>query len=259
MKIETNTVQSIDRAIYILELLSTHTDGLALTEISKSIDLHKSTVHRLLLTLIHHGYVSQNAQTQHYHLSLKMFEIGSRMIENIDLPKVARPYLELLSQLTNEVVHVVIPDGSDIVYIDKVESDNNIRMHSRIGAKSPMYSTSAGKAMLAFLPESKVKEVWDKSNIEKKTPNTITVYEELLERLKKVKMDGYALDEEENEDGIQCVGAPIFDYKNNIVGAISISGPAMRVTYDFIDKFKDQLLTYSHQISKELGWKGNVL
>ncbi len=162
--------------------------------------------------------------------------------------------MEKLRDLTNEVVHLVIPDGTDIVYIDKMESDNNIRMHSRIGARSPLYSTSAGKAMLAFMPESKVKEIWDNSTIIQRTPNTVTEYNDLLKVLEKVRNDGYALDEEENEPGIRCIGAPVFTYNGDVVGAVSISGPTLRVTHETIETFKTHILKYSILISREMGY-----
>lgn len=255
MKDSINTVQSVDRTIAIMELLSTHQDGLGLTEVSQLIGLHKSTVHRLLLTLIHHGYVSQSQHNQRYHLSIKMFEIGSRIIDRMELLKVARPYIEAIRDVTNEVVHLVIPDGTDMVYIDKVESNNNIRMHSRIGARSPLYSTSAGKAMMAYWPEPKVREVWEASEIIQRTPNTVVVYDELLKVLEKVREAGYALDEEENEFGIRCIGAPVFNYRNDVIGAVSISGPTIRVTCEVIDAFKEHLLKYTRLISNEMGYR----
>ncbi|MBV1757357.1 MAG: IclR family transcriptional regulator [Dethiosulfatibacter sp.] len=255
MKDTINTVQSVDRTINIIEVLSNHRDGLGLTELSQIIGLHKSTVHRLLLTLISHGYVSQNPQNQQYHMTIKMYELGSRVIDSMDLSKVSRPYLKALRDATNEVVHLVIPDGTDIVYIDKMESNNSIRMHSRIGARSPLYSTSAGKAMLAYLPESRIREIWDASDIIQRTPNTVVKYDQLLVVLEKVRENGYALDEEENEPGIRCIGAPIFNHKGDVIGAISISGPTMRVTPEVVETFKEHILKYTRLISQELGYR----
>jgi DNA-binding IclR family transcriptional regulator len=249
-----HTVQSVDRTIKIIEVLSNYRDGLGLTELSHLIGLHKSTVHRLLMTLIHHGYVIQNPENQKCHLTIKIYELGSKVIDSMDLSKVARPYLIALRDLINEVVHLVILDGTDIVYIEKMESDNSIRMHSRIGARSPLYSTSAGKAMLAFLPESKIHEIWDASDIVKRTPNTVVEYDKFIAVLEKVRENGYALDEEENEPGIRCIGAPIFNHKGNVIGAISISGPAMRVTPEKVETFKEHILKYTRLISREFGY-----
>lgn len=254
MKDTISTVQSVDRTIKIIEVLSEHRDGLGLTDLGNIVGMHKSTVHRLLQTLIYNGYVKQNPQNQHYHLTIKMFELGSRVIDGMDLHKIARPYLESLRDLTNEVVHLVIPDGTDIIYIDKVESNNSIRMHSRIGARSPLYSTSAGKAMMAYMPESKVKEIWFASDIIQRTPNTVVEYSQLLKVLEQVRENGYALDEEENEPNIRCIGAPIFNYHGNVVGAVSISGPTMRVTLEAIETFKEHILKYTLLISRELGY-----
>lgn len=255
MKETISTVQSVDRTIAIIELLSEYQDGLGLIEISQRLGLHKSTTHRLLLTLIHHNYVCQKQQDQKYRLTIKMFELGGRIIEGMDLQKVAKPYLEALKNLTNEVVHLVVRDGTDMIYIDKVEPNNNIRMHSRIGARNPLYSTSAGKAIMAFIPEREVKKIWDNSDIVKHTPNTVTDYKKLLKVLETVRQEGYALDDEENESGIRCIGAPIFNHLKDVVGAISISGPAIRVTYEKLEEFKDYIKKHSKKISSELGYR----
>ncbi|AOY76064.1 IclR family transcriptional regulator [Clostridium formicaceticum] len=249
------TVQSVDRALSILEVLSDYEEGVGITEISSKIDLHKSTVHRLLVTLICKGYVEQNPSTNKYKLTLKLLELGNKLIDKMDILSVAKPYLQQLTEITNEVVHLVVREGIEIVYIDKVESDNKIRMHSRIGSRSPMYCTSVGKAMMAYLPEEEVEKIWEASEIKKFTQYTITELQEMKETLKKVREVGYALDEEENELGIRCIGSPIFNHNGEVCGAISVSGPTMRVTKETIENFKNYILEYSSKISKELGYK----
>lgn len=248
-------VQSVDRALSIIEVLSDYEEGIGITDLSLKIDLHKSTVHRLLVTLINKGYVEQNPNTNKYKLTLKLFELGSKSIEKMDLRSVAKPYLQQLMELTNEVVHLVIKEGTDIIYIDKVESNNKIRMHSRIGTKSPMYCTSVGKAIMAHLPEVEVERIWKNSDIKRFTEYTITDLDIMKKNLEEIRKNGYALDEEENELGIRCIGAPIFDHTGNVCGAISISGPTIRVTKEKIDLFKNYILTISKNISKELGYR----
>lgn len=248
-------VQSVDRALSILEVLSDYEEGMGITEISSKIDLHKSTVHRLLLTLIKKGYVEQNPNTNKYKLTLKLFELGNKSIEKMDIRAVAKPYLQQLKELTNEVVHLVVREGAEIVYIDKVESENKIRMHSRIGTKSPMYCTSVGKAIMAYLPEEDVENIWQAIEIRRFTEYTITDLKVMKETLKRIREEGYALDEEENEIGIRCIGAPIFNHTGEVCGAISISGPTIRVTKEKIDNFKNNILIVSDKISKELGYR----
>lgn len=252
-----DVVQSVDRSLTILELLSNYNEGLGVTEISGMVNLHKSTVHRLLGTLIYKGFVIQDSSTNKYKLSLKLYELGSKRIENADILKSSRPYTEKLMNTVNEVVHLVIRDENDIVYIDKVEADNTIRMASTIGRRSPLYCTSVGKAMLAYLSDEEIIAVWNNSKIEKKTKYTITDLEVFKRELKEVKEKGYAVDNEENELGVRCIGAPVFNHNGYIEGAISVSGPTIRVTRDRIEEFANEVKKYAQLISNELGYRGN--
>ncbi|SET66568.1 transcriptional regulator, IclR family [Natronincola peptidivorans] len=250
-----DVVQSVDRALSILETLSDYEEGTGIKEISDKIDLHKSTVHRLLLTLIKKGYVEQNADTNKYRLTLKLFELGNKQIEKMDILSIAKPYLKQLMEAANEVVHLVVREGSEIIYIDKVESENKIRMHSRIGTRSPMYCTSVGKAIMAHLSEKEVEKIWEASDIKRLTEYTITDLDTMKNTLEEIRQQGYALDEEENELGIRCIGAPIFDHKGEVCGAISISGPTIRVTKESILTFKEYIVDYSKKISNGLGYR----
>jgi len=204
-------VQSVERTLTIVELLSDYNDGLGITDISNGVELHKSTVHRLLGTLIYKGYVTQDADTNKYRLTLKFYEIGNKRVENIGILEASKPYTKALMQSINEVVHLVVRDGIDIVYVDKVEANNTIRMTSRIGKRSPMYCTSVGKAMLANMSDLEVSKIWAQSEIIKLTDNTIVDFDELKKALEIIKNDGYAEDDEENEIGVRCIGAPVFN------------------------------------------------
>ena len=249
-------VQSVDRTLCILELISDYNEGLGITEISEKIELHKSTVHRLLGTLIYKGYVMQDKATNKYRLTTKLFELGNKIIKDMDILHASKEYIEALMKSLNEVVHLVIRDENDIVYIDKVEANNTIRMASNIGRRSPLYSTSVGKAMLAYMNEEEVLEIWRNSKIEKFTEKTITEYEVFRKELDKVKLQGFAEDDEENEPGVRCIGAPVFNYRGEVEGAISISGPAIRVTKDKIDEIAKEVIKYAQLISRELGYRG---
>lgn len=248
-------VQSVERSLDILELLSENIQGMGLTEISIKIDLHKSTVHRLLGTLIHKGFVSQDIESNKYMITTKLFELGVVKIAENDILKASKPYTKALMESLNEVVHLVIQDKADIIYIDKIEANNTIRMSSTIGRRRPLYCTSVGKAMMAFMNDEEVKEIWDNSNIEKLTENTITDFNKLLQELRRVKENGYAEDDEENEVGVRCIGAPIFNHFGKVEGAISISGPAIRVTKDRVESIANEVKKYAKLISKDLGHK----
>lgn len=247
-------VQSVDRALTILELLSNYNEGLGVTEIGNKIELHKSTVHRLLNTLIYKGFVTQDIVTNKYKTSLKLYELGSKKLEGIDILEASKGHTKKLMEKINEVVHLVVRDNNDIVYIDKVEADNTIRMASTVGKRSPFYSTSVGKAMLAYMPESEVKEIWENSDIIKHTIHTIVDFNEFMKELHDIKKKGYAIDDEENELGVRCIGAPVFNRKGEVEGSISISGPAIRVTKDKVEEFAVEVKKCAYMISKELGY-----
>ncbi|PJI07293.1 MULTISPECIES: IclR family transcriptional regulator [Clostridium] len=248
-------VQSVDRSLSIIEVLSDYENGLGITEISEKVGLHKSTVFRLLSTLIYKGYVQQDKNSSRYGLTLKLFELGNKKVENMSLVTVALPYIKKLMEKTNEVVHLVVRDGTDMVYISKVEPQKTIRMYSSIGKRIPLYCTAVGKAMMSQMLDNEVEEIWEKSDIKKLTDRTITDLETMKKELKKVKEKGYAIDEQENEIGIRCIGTIIRDYKGNICGAASVSGSILSFTEDKIGDFSKWMLECASSISKELGYR----
>lgn len=249
-----DTVQSIDRAMQLLEVLSQHVEGVGLLELSERVNLSKSTVHRLLSTLISNGYVKQHEGTGRYHLTMKMFILGSRPIEKLDVLKVSRPYLEKLRDLSGEVIHLVIMDGSEILYVDKVESENTVRMYSNIGKKGTLYSTSVGKAMLADLDDEEIRRIWNQIEITKKTDYTITDFPSFMEEIRDIREKGYAMDRQENELGVKCMGTSVLDYSSRPVAAFSISGPVQRMTDEKVEELSRHILDAKMGISQELGY-----
>ncbi|MBN2897495.1 MAG: IclR family transcriptional regulator [Clostridia bacterium] len=247
-------VQSVDRSLGLLELLAEYPNGVSIADLSKASELHKSTVHRLLTTLIYKGFVKQNPADNTYLLSLKLFELGASIVNSSSLREVASPHLKALRDLTGEVVHLVVPEAPYIVYIDKFDSKETIRMHSSIGKRSPMYCTSVGRAILATYSDERIQSIWNESTIEKLTQHTITDFDSFLEMINEVRKNQYAEDNEENELQVRCFGAAIKDYKGETVGAISISTPIIRLDETRIEQFKQLIIEYSHKISKELGY-----
>lgn len=252
-----NVVQSVERALDILEILSEDVNGMGLSEIGNKIDLHKSTIHRLLGTLIHKGYVIQDCLTNKYKITIKLYELGVKKIASSDILEASKSYTKELMESLNEVVHLVIRDENDIIYIDKVEADNTIRMSSTIGKRRPLYCTSVGKVMMAYMNQDEVKQIWNNCEIERLTEKTIIDFDDFLKELENVKNYGYAEDDEENEIGVRCIGAPIFNHKGQVEGAISISGPAFRVTKEKVEEMSKEVIRYAKLISKELGYKIN--
>ena len=225
-----NPVQSAERIFQVMEMLAENGE-MGLMEISAALDLHKSTVHRLLMSLVYMGYAKQDETTQKYMLSYKIVNMAGKILDRMDILQVAKPYLERLSDLSGEAVHLVQREGNHILYIYKIEAKvGTIRMVSHVGMIHPMYCSGVGKAIMATLPEREVKQIWNESVIEKKTDKTVTDYDEMQKLLEEVRKNGYALDDEENEKGVRCIAACLHGYQNEVKYAFSISGPTSRMT-----------------------------
>lgn len=247
-----DNIQSLERALRIIEILAHSEKPLGVTEIGKLIGVHKSTAYRLVYTLRQFGYVDQDEETEKYYLGLKPLELSSIINERLDIKRLVRPYLEGLSDEIGETIHLAIREEDDVVYIDKIESKHAVRMYSRIGARAPLYCTALGKCLLAFGPESVIKKWVSKESLPQKTENTIKTGEELARELEEVRRQGYALDREEFEQGVRCIGVPILNKSGRAIAAISISIPAFRVTEEKINEIISLLLKVKSEISEKL-------
>ena len=253
------TVQSLDRAILLLEELAQHIDGCGVTHLSCLTGLHKSTIHRLLNTLMNKGYISKDSETNKYYLGIKILHLSSAILDRLDVRKIARPYAEELCRSTDEVVHLSILDSGEAVYIDKFESPNkSIRMYSQIGRRVPLHCTGVGKVLLAWLPEEDVEYILKSKGMKAHTQNTITDIKTMKKHLEEIRNKGYALDEIEHEDGIRCVAAPIYNLKGKVIASISVSGPVTCVTKERMPELTKEVLKTAKNISHELGYDKNL-
>ena len=251
-------VQSVERALNILEIMAAVGTPITVTEVAGKVKLKISTVHRLLSTLMHRGYVEQEDDNK-YRLGLKLMEIGNAVIYYFDIRSVARPYLVELMGRCNETVNLAILDGADVVYIDQVESKNLIivKMLAQVGNRGPAYCASSGKALLAFLPPEKLEETLPRLDLVKYTNETISDLNDLRKELKRVREDGYAVDWGEREEHVRCVAAPIFNYENRVVASVSISGPSTRITtYYMKNELVHLIRETAKRISKKMGYNG---
>jgi IclR family transcriptional regulator, KDG regulon repressor len=253
-----NMVKSVSRALDIITLISLKKNGLGVTEIANQIDINKSSVYRILSTLVQYGYIEQDSETGKYKLGYKFLEISSKLLESIDLRAEARPFLQELENETNEVIHLVVYDQGEVVYIEKLEGNETLRMHSKVGKRAPMHCTSVGKAILAHLPSSIVSDILERKGMPVHTDKTITDKDEFMKELGQVRQKGYALDLEENEYGITCVAAPIFDHLGKVIAAVSISGPTMRMTDERLDALKSIMVKTGQDISARLGYLSRI-
>ena len=248
------TVQSIDRIFTIMEVLSQHPRGMSLTDVCTETDLPKGTTSRLLASLITHRYAVQEPDTKRYRMTLRMFEIGCRVADSTNIRSVAQPYLESLSSVTGEAVHLVARLQDDVVYLHKEEATHSIvRMSSFVGRHNPMYCTGVGKSILAFLPDQEITEIWNRIEHIQYTPNTITDLPTLMEEIKTIRTCGYATDNEEHELGVCCIAAPIHNFDGVPVAAISISAPRIRLDCEKLKDFAPMLLEAADNISHYFG------
>ena len=249
-----NPVQSAERIFQAMEMLAENGE-MGLMEISAALDLHKSTVHRLLMSLVYMGYAKQDETTQKYMLSYKIVNMAGKILDRMDILQVAKPYLERLSDLSGEAVHLVQREGNHILYIYKIEAKvGTIRMVSHVGMIHPMYCSGVGKAIMSTLPEREVKQIWNESVIEKKTDKTVTDYDEMQKLLEEVRKNGYALDDEENEKGVRCIAACLHGYQNEVKYAFSISGPTSRMTRERVMELAVDVKKVQEELSRELGY-----
>ena len=248
-------VQTVIHALDILEQFHDNVDELGVTDLSKRLRLHKNNVFRLLATLESRGYIEQNRVTENYRLGLKTLELGQTFIRQMGLLRQSRPVLESLVRECNETTYVAILKEFHIVYLDVVETDLTVRVVPRVGARLPAYCTAAGKVQLAYMTDEELENYLPSKELKRYTPNTITDKDDLKRHLKDIAEQGYALDNEELDVGVKCVGAPIRDYTRRIVGAVSISGPSMR----FLDeRMNNELIPLvkraAEEISPKLGY-----
>ncbi len=249
-------VQSVARIFKLIEVLCAHPGGASLQTLSAESGLAKSTAHRLLASLVALGYAVQDSFSTQYRLTLKMFELSSGIVNEMDIMSVAKPHLDKLSRHTGEAVHLVIQDGVDIVYVYKAEPGTAARhLSSYVGRRTPMFCTGVGKAILATQSYGEAERVWRKSRIHAITEHTITDFGLFLEQLKRVRMAGYAVDDEENELGIRCVALAVPSMNGRAEAAFSISGLAAQMTPQHMREIADMGLAARQDILRDLGWK----
>ncbi|MFC1889282.1 IclR family transcriptional regulator [Thermodesulfobacteriota bacterium] len=246
-------IQSVSHALDVLEEFKGDIVELGVTELSKKLKLHKNNVFRLLATLESRGYIEQNKSTENYHLGLRSLELGQTFIKQMGLLRQAKPIIERLCDDCGETTYLAIMRNQDVIYLDVAEASQTVRVASRVGLRLPTYCTAAGKVVIAFRPEEEIKKFLP-DGLEKKTPGTIVDEKRLMDHLKKVAKQGYAIDNEEFEVGVKCVAAPVRDYTGQVIAGISVSGPMMRMDQKKISETViPAVLNAGEQLSRRLG------
>jgi IclR family KDG regulon transcriptional repressor len=248
------TLSSVRNALRILKQFTHEEPLLGVSDLARRLDIAKSTTHRLLATLASEGFVQQ-APDGRYGLGLALWELGSRLVAGLELREVAHPILETLRNETNETVHLAILDGTEVVYIDRFESQATLQLFRRLGLRMPANATSTGKAILAFARPEVVERVID-VGLAALTENTLASADALRRALVEIRDRGFVLSEGESELGVSSVGAPIFDFRGEAVAAVSCAGPSSRFTPEVIEAVISKVRRAAAEISRGMGFTG---
>jgi len=241
----------------MLDILGQYPQGLSVKDLSLKASLPKGTTHRLFSSLAYFDFVRQNGTNKNYLLGFKLVELGNLLINQLDFRNEARPFMLELAERTGETIHLVILDQDEALYIDKVAlNQTGLQMMSRVGSRIPLHSSSVGKVLAAHLDEDELDRIINATGLARQTKNTITNPLRFKKHIKNVKTKGYAIDDEENEKGIRCVAAPIRNENELVIGAMSISDPAIRLTLEIIqDSLKDRVCETALTLSRKVGFR----
>lgn len=248
------TVQSVERTLDIIETLSEYKTGVGVTTLSKELKLHKSTVHRLLTTLMLRKYVEQDSETSKYKLGMRLFELGNAVLSKLDIRQHAMPYLRQLWRSTGETVQLAIVDQYKVLYVDVLETLERVGVKSNVGERVPLHCAAAGKAWLANLPDERLAEVMKFVKFEPFTPYTIDTPEKLKDAVKQAQDSGYAVDNQEYSSDLVSVSSTVKNYRGRVIACVSITAPALRMNEERIREMGNNVKTTAEKISQSMGF-----
>ena len=248
---------AVERALAMLEAVAQDSEGLSNADISRKLKIPKSSASYILRTLEKQGYLNRNSETGRYRVGLKVLSLSRGALTGIDVRDVALPIMRRLMQQTNLTCHLAILDGPMAVYIEKVEPEGFIKMDTWVGRRMPVHATSVGKALVAYIPRERLERIVAERGMEKRTPKTITTLPRLLKDLEKVRDQGYAVDDEENNIGARCVGAPVFNQAGTIEASLGLSGTINQVNAQTMPRILEALKDAARHVSMQLGYRGS--
>lgn len=248
-----NSVQTLDRTLDIIELLAVTPNGMGVTEIGHKLGLHKSTVYRLINALVRRGYLEKE-QNGLYKIGLKFIEISGLYLRQIELKTEAVPFMRHLSELTGQVTHLAILDETEVVYIEKIDVLQSLRMYSQIGKRVSIHCSALGKVLLSAQDSDYRERILEKIKYTRYTENTITDSAVLRKELEQARQKGWAVDNEEHEYGIRCIAAPIRDFTGKVIAALSITGSKNIISPGKDEYYGKLVAEAADNISKRLGY-----
>lgn len=244
-------IRSFAKGMNVLEHLADN-EFLTVAQVARLMNINRASSHRFLSTLKELGYADKDDNARYY-LTSKVIELGMKVLDRFEIRKIARPFLQELSIKFNETINLVYFNGEKVLTIDKIDSTERLRMDAGIGGGEPAYCTSLGKAILAFLPDRKLEQYLQATELIPFTPNTVISKDKLKEELLHIRENGYAIDDEELSIGLRCVGAPLFDHTGQARFAISLSGPSIRMGSKKIEEMQRELKKICQKLSGIMG------
>ena len=248
----TQSVRAVDRALDILLCFTRKEPARSLTQIAESVHMSKTTVHRLLTTLETRRFISRDKDTGMYRLGFRIVEMASLVLQDMELRRWAQPYLKSLLEKYGETVDLSVLDGSHVMYLEVIESPRRVKLAAAVGQHLPAYFTASGKALLAFAPEEQVKKILAENIAEYGGKAGLTITRALKD-LVKIAERGYAISEQEYEEHINAVAAPIFDADHRAVASIAIVGPSFRLSRERLPELGESIRKIADEISREVG------
>jgi IclR family transcriptional regulator, KDG regulon repressor len=249
----TTETQSIHRAVTILDCFQDFQPELGVREIARQLELHPSTVGRMLTTLTSLGILVQDKDTHRYRMGSKVLKWGAVYMGNMDLRIIARSYMQELQKATEETISLDIPDGATRLCVERIESPQQLRWVKKLGERMPFFASASGRTLLTFMTPSERKAILETMPFEQLTPHTTTDPKIFNQELELTRKRGYAVSEGERVEGVSCVAAPIFDATERIIGAMTISGPSTRFSEQKIQEYAVLLIRTTDQISQAMG------
>ena len=245
--------QSLHRAVAILDCFQENQPELGVREIARQLELHPSTVGRILTTLTSLEILTQDPDTRRYSMGAKVLKWSSLYMSNVDLRVVARPFMQELNRSTAETISLDIPDGQTRLCIERIESPHSLRWVKQLGERMPFFASASGRALLAFMDPDKRDAILAETPFEQLTPQTTTDLKAFRKELDLTRKRGYAVSVSERVEGVSCIAAPIFDASEKIIGAVTISGPGTRFSQKIISEYGELLIRTTDRISQAMG------
>jgi IclR family transcriptional regulator, KDG regulon repressor len=252
--VKSTGIRVVALALDAMELLCKQTGGLGVRELARELTVGKSTAHRILQTLTEYGVARQDPETERYIITARLVNMAAMIHRDLEFRRVARPFLSALQERCDETIFIGVLDSAEVVIVDRLDSSEALRMTHEIGYREPAHSTALGKVLLASLPEQELAAFCESNDLRCFTNKTVTSPQLLTSELKRVRLLGFAVDDEETLTGVRCVAAPLRDALGRVVAAISLTGPSVRLTDERISRLAQDIRTTADSISAELGF-----